>query len=168
MAILTWYGNDKSCNVLHRTDMKNALAAAVLVHGLGTANAATSAPSHSHSSYFDGNQYAFIISEEKYATMRSWNPKTGEFPPVSPRRALQLAEERLRKIPVPKNYGWEVEAVALEPVNVSSPDGKWMYVVKFRSFMNGPMTGIWPALDFIVTMDGELVEPVVSNRQPSQ
>jgi len=148
--------------------MKNALVAAVLVHGLGTAHAATSAPSHSHFSYFDGNQYAFIISEEKYATMRFWNPKTGESPPVSPGRAVQLAEERLRKIPVPKNYGWEVEAVALEPVNVVFPDEKWMYVVKFRYVMNGPMTGVWPRLDFIVTMDGELVEPVVSNRQPSQ
>ena len=168
MAILTWYGKDKSRTVLQRIEMKNALAAAVLVHGLGIANAATSAPSHSHFSYFDGHQYAFIISEEKYATMRFWNPKTGESPPVSPGRALQLAEERLRKIPAPKNYGWEVEAVALEPVNISSPDGKWMYVVKFRSFMNGPMTGVWPRLDFIVTMDGELVEPVVSNRQPSR
>jgi hypothetical protein len=148
--------------------MKNALVAAVLVQGLGIANAAASAHSHAHYSYFDGNRYAFIISEEKYATMRYWNPKTGESPPVSPGRALQLAEERLRKIPVPKNYGWEVEAVALEPVSVSSPDEKWMYVVKFRYVMNGPMTGVWPSLDFIVTMDGELVEPVVSNRQQSQ
>jgi hypothetical protein len=165
---LTWYGKDKSVNVLHRIDMKNALVTAVLAHGLGIANAATGAPPHSHFSYFDGNQYAFIISEEKYATMRFWSPKTGESPPVSPGRALQLAEERLGKIPVPKNYGWEVEAVALEPINVSSPDGKWMYVVKFRYCMNGPTTGVWPTLDFIVTMDGELVEPVVSNRQPSR
>jgi hypothetical protein len=148
--------------------MKNALIAVVLVHSLGIASAATGAPSHSHYSYFNGNKYAFIISEEKYATMRFWNPKTGESPPVSPGRALQLAEERLRKIPVPKNYGWEVEAVALEPVNVVFPDEKWMYVVKFRYVMNGPMTGVWPSLDFIVTMDGELVEPVVSNQQPGR
>jgi hypothetical protein len=148
--------------------MKRTLAAVVLAHSIGIANAATSAPYHSHFSYFDGNQYAFIISEEKYATMRFWNPKTGEFPPLPPGRALEVAEERVRKIPVPKNYGWKVEAVALEPVSVSSPDGKWMYVVKFRYFMNGPMTGIWPGLDFIVTMDGELVEPVVSTRQPNQ
>jgi hypothetical protein len=100
--------------------------------------------------------------------MRAWTPKTGEFPPLTPARALQLAEDRLNKIPVSKNHGWQVESVALEPVSVLSPDGKWMYVVKFRYFMNGPMTGYWPSLDFIVTLDGELIEPVVRARRANQ
>jgi hypothetical protein len=140
----------------------------MLVLSLAAAHAANGAPTHSHFSYFEGNRYAFIISEEKYAAMRAWNPNSSDFPPVPPGRALQIAEERLRKILIPNNYGWRLEAVALEPVNEFYSDGKWMYVVHFRYFINGLSTGVWPSMNFIVTMDGELVEPVISVARPNR
>lgn len=141
----------------------------VLCLSVSAAAAANTASRHSpHYSYFDGKRYAFVISDEKYTTMPAWNPNSGEFPPVTPGRALQVAEERLRKIPIPSNYGWHLEAVALKPVSDYFPAEKWMYVVSFRYFINGPSTGIWPTMDFIVTMDGELIEPIISVARRNQ
>jgi hypothetical protein len=113
-------------------------------------------------------RYAFAISEEKYAAMRGWNPAASQFPPIAPARALELAEGRLKKIPIPEKYGWTLESAALEPVNLFYPKEKWMYVVSFRYHMEGPTTGYWPTMDFIVTMDDELLEPSISVAEPNR
>jgi hypothetical protein len=118
-----------------------------------------------HYCYLNGLRYAFAVSDTEYAKMRQWNPQEGTHPPVTPKRALELAKKRLTEIKIPNGYGWLLERVSLEPVNVFYPDGKWVYVVSFRYFIEGPSTGAWPTMDFFVTMDDKLVEPIVDTEK---
>ncbi len=44
-----------------------------------------------------------------------------------------------------------------------------MYEVRFRYVLKGqPMTGVWPTMNFIVTMDDELIEPKIDPYEPNR
>jgi hypothetical protein len=124
-------------------------------------------PEYTHNSYINGKRFAFVISKDKYAAMRSWNPSLTPNPPVSAQRALVLAQTRLSSIPIPEGFGWSLEQISLVPVGIDSQEAKWMYSVRFRYILKDkPMTGVWPTMDLIVTMDGELIEPKVDTYEP--
>jgi hypothetical protein len=110
-------------------------------------------------SYFGGMRYTFAISNAKYAAMRTWNPSLKTAPPVTPQRALELSKARLALIKIPPHYYWRVEQIALEPIGLTGD--KWMYVVHFRYAWDSAMTGVWPTMRFLVTMDGDLIEPEI-------
>ena len=126
---------------------------------------------HIHYCYLNGMRYAFAISDARFSKMRQWNPTSDAQPPVTPKRALELARKRLDTIKIPPNFGWKLESIALEPVRASNflaQDEKWMYVVNFRYHNNSVMTGVWPTMDFIITMDDELIEPIIDKEKPNR
>ena len=120
-----------------------------------------------HYCYLDGLRYTFAISNADYAKMRKWNPSEDASPPVTPKRALELARARLARIKRPKSPGWDLVRISLEPIGgISYPNGKWMYVVTFYLHIN--VFGTPVAMNFIVTMDDKLVEPIVEPEKRNQ
>ena len=115
-----------------------------------------------HYCYLLKKRYAFAVSDAAYENMTKWNIESDDPPPVSPQKAFKLAKARLDKIEIPKGYFWTFEGATLQPVNQFFQDGKWIWKVSFRYTINGPSTGAWPTMDFLVTMDGELIEPLIT------
>ena len=116
-----------------------------------------------HYCYLLKKRYAFAISEAAYKKMTKWNIESEGHPPVSPQKAFKLAKARLDKISIPKGYFWTFEGATLKPVNRFFQNDKWIWKVSFRYTLDGPSTGVWPTMDFLVTMDGELIEPIIDN-----
>jgi hypothetical protein len=42
-------------------------------------------------------------------------------------------------------------------------NSKWIWEVSFRYTKDGFSSGVWPTMDFMVTMDGMLIEPVIAD-----
>ena len=117
-----------------------------------------------HWCYFNKQKYAFGVSDQLYEKMTKWNLESDDPPPTSAQKAYNLAKERLDKIEIKKGFVWDLEQVALEPVG--DQKGKWIWKVSFRyAVAEGGSTGRWPTMDFLVTMDGELIEPVISDHK---
>lgn len=123
---------------------------------------------HIHYCYLNGDRYRFAISDSEYAELPDWTPDGGTHPPITPKVVIGLAKAHLDKIKIAKEYFWQFESINLEPVNTFFPQGKWMYRVIYRYAIRGPSTGQWPAMEYIVTMDGKLVAPHVSKEKPNQ
>jgi len=114
-----------------------------------------------HWCYFNNEKYAFGVSDRVYEKMTKWNLESDTPPPVSAQKAYKLAKKRLEKIEIKKGFVWILKQVALEPV--VEQEGKWIWKVSFRyANTEGGSTGRPLTMDFLVTMDGELIEPVVS------
>ena len=116
-----------------------------------------------HCCYLLKKRYTFAVSERLYEQMIKWNLESKDTPPVSPQKVYKLAKERLDKIVIPKGYFWTFEQAALRPVNKFYQDGKWIWVVSFRYTKEGFSSGVWPTMDFFVTMDGDLIEPIIDD-----
>ncbi|MBL9180772.1 MAG: hypothetical protein JNN17_01415 [Verrucomicrobiaceae bacterium] len=117
--------------------------------------------------YLNGLRYTFAISKNTYQKLPTWTALGDAPPPVSSGNAYSLAKTHLDTIKIPENYGWDLERISLDPLGGIAPDGKWVWVVSFRYFIKGPSTGIWPRMNYIVTMDGKLVEPIVDKDKKS-
>jgi hypothetical protein len=119
-----------------------------------------------HWSYFDGKKYASGVSHEVFEKMTKWNFESKKAPPVSPQMAYKLAKERLDKIKMRKGLGWDLEQVGLTPVG-SQEEGKWIWKVSFELVATDGenMMGAPVRMAFFVTMDGDLIEPVVSEHK---
>ena len=60
--------------------------------------------------------------------------------------------------------GWDLEQVGLTPIG--GHDGKWIWRVSFKLVATeGNMMGAPTSMAFLVTMDGDLIEPVVSEHK---
>jgi hypothetical protein len=70
-----------------------------------------------HFCYLPGKRYAFLLSNDLYEKMTSWNIQSSEPPPVSPQKAYKLAKARLDKISIPEGYYWTFQAAWLQPVS---------------------------------------------------
>ena len=116
-----------------------------------------------HYCYVLEKRYAFAVSHKVYESMTAWNIESKGPPPVSPQRAFKLAKERLKKIEIPKGYLWTFEQAALQPVNSFFQEGKWIWKISFRYTKKGISTGYWPTMDFLVSMDGTLIEPIIDH-----
>ena len=116
-----------------------------------------------HYCYLLKKRFAFAVSDEAYDRMTTWNITHEGPPPVSPQEAHKLAKARLDKIKIPTGYFWTFEGATLAPVSALFPDQKWIWKISFRYTIDGPSTGHWPTMDFLVTMDGDLIEPIVTD-----
>ena len=116
---------------------------------------------YNHNCYLNAMRYESTISFAKYENMRRWNPLDDTAPPVSPKRALELAQNRLALVQIPMQHHWTIERISLEPVS-GDGDGKWMYVVSFIYSYDGGGSGPERTLEFVVTMDNELIDPIVT------
>ena len=65
-----------------------------------------------------------------------------------------------------QGIGWELEQVGLTPAGIEK-EGKWIWKVLFELVATdgGNMMGAPVTMAFFVTMDGELIEPVVSDHK---
>ena len=116
---------------------------------------------YDHACYLNGMRYYSSISVAKYENMRRWSPLDDTAPPVSPKRALELAGNRLALVQIPAEHHWTVGRISLEPLS-GGVDGKWMYVVSFVYSYDGGSSGPERTLEFVVTMDNELIDPIVT------
>ena len=116
-----------------------------------------------HYCYLLKKRYAFAVSHNIYESMTAWNIESKGPPPVSPQQAFKVAKERLSRIEIPKGYFWTFDQAALQPVNGFFQDGKWIWKVSFRFTRDGFSSGPPTMMDFLVSMDGTLIEPIIDD-----
>jgi hypothetical protein len=96
------------------------------------------------------------VTREQIAKTPAWDAHS-DFPPLSPRKAEQLATTEFHKLLKDKT-DWERKKISLEPVG----DGAhWFYLVEFAP--NEPQLGVQASLEIVVLMDGKVVEPEVTD-----
>ena len=108
-------------------------------------------------------RYAFAVSNELYEKMTKWNIKSEENPPTSPQKAIQLAKKRLEKINITEGASWTFVGAALQPVKRVHQDEKWIWKIIFQYRSEGFSSGTPLRMEFLVTMDGILVEPIITD-----
>jgi hypothetical protein len=106
-------------------------------------------------------QFISTMSRERLVKTPSWN-QVDENPPLSPRKAKELALAQLDKIVQGKN--WEMPDIGLKAFNVSQhgparsdEDVRWIYVLTFGLLGTADYEG--GHFKIIVLMDGTVVEP---------
>ena len=111
--------------------------------------------SYSLSSYVSGKRFNFEITREQVLKTPVWKADV-DSPPLAPRKAEQLATEKFRKL-ITDTEDWKRESITLEDTG----DGlHWIYIVAFTKV--GAYAGLPPYLRVIVLMDGNVIEPNVS------
>ncbi len=108
----------------------------------------------------DGLNFGYYVSTATRAqTLKTPIWRAGsDNPPLSPRKADQLATNYYPRIPAHLPGGMDRVYIAL----LDSGDGlHWVYVVQFTD-LHGAYTGLPPYFGFIVLMDGTVVEPVAT------
>lgn len=108
-------------------------------------------------------RYTFAVSNELYEKMTQWNIESDRSPPTSPQKAFQLAKNRLDKIGLTEGSSWIFEGATLQPIKSFLPDKKWIWKITFRHQPKGGFSSAPVRMKFLVTMDGVLVEPIITN-----
>ncbi len=119
--------------------------------------------------YLFNKVYVFTITKSLYEKMPTWNLESKEPPPVSPQKAFEMVKTHIDKIEVPDNYLLVFDKVSLKPVSSLLGEKKLIWEVSFRARYkdNGwPIHEMRP-LDYLVTLDGTLIEPVVTDQKPN-
>jgi hypothetical protein len=105
-------------------------------------------------------QFMSRITREQLARTPVWK-EDSEFPPLSPRKAADLAQPLLRKLAGGRRWGQP--DISLKPFDVTADEGnhrevRWLYVLHFGllSDMDNNQAG---AFNLIVLMDGTVLEP---------
>ncbi len=108
----------------------------------------------------DSVQFMSRIAREQLARTPVWK-EDSEFPPLSPRKAQDLAQAMLRKIAGERH--WAQPDIYLKPFDVTSDDGdhrevRWLYVFHFGLLSNTDNNQAG-SFNIIVLMDGTVMEP---------
>lgn len=112
-------------------------------------------------SYGPSKRYSVTITVQALKNAPVWK-KDAESPPVSPRRALQLAAEMKDKLGIgDADWKWEFESASLKHVDGDA----WYWQVSYEGRNKGDISiiGIAPFLRLVVLMDGTVVKPVVTD-----
>ena len=106
----------------------------------------------------NGRSYAFTASKSALAKTPVWD-RQSEHPPLSPRRAEEIARRQLREF-VPNGNDWLLQGVTLSPVG---DDLHWVYTVTFMPPLpeNVAQTG-GDEMQLLVLLDGSVVKPEVT------
>jgi len=76
-------------------------------------------------------------------------------PPLSLKKALATAMEYIQKEHGKKN--WVADSIKLKSFG---GDGYWFYIVRFQEFpINSSKDGLFPVVDVVVLMSGEILAP---------
>jgi hypothetical protein len=103
-------------------------------------------------SLFEGGPYYFQASKAAVKATPKWSPDTSDFPPLSPRKALEAARQEAHRI-APYVQGWW-EYIELRPLVTNK---RWFYVVCFDR-ADIVITGSPPEpLHIPVLMDGQAI-----------
>ena len=72
-----------------------------------------------------------------------------------------MAKSWLDTLPLEDGFRWDLDLLALEPVDIEK--GKWVWYVSFEyEVLEGGSSGPAPTMGIYVTLDGKLVQPVIS------
>jgi hypothetical protein len=96
------------------------------------------------------------ITREQVAKTPAWSA-SADFPPLSPRKADQLAAAKFHKL-LPDKSDWERKRIIIESIG---DDAHWYYLIEFAPFE--PQLGRQASLEIVVLMDGKIIEPTVTN-----
>ena len=108
----------------------------------------------------DSVQFMSRVTREQLARTPVWK-EDSEFPPLSPRKAQDLAQAMLRKVAGERH--WAQPDIYLKPFDVTSDDGdhrevRWLYVFHFGLLSNTDNNQAG-SFNIIVLMDGTVMEP---------
>ena len=108
----------------------------------------------------DPVQFMSRVVREQLARTPVWK-EDSEFPPLSPRKAQDLAQMMLRKVAGERH--WAQPDIYLKPFDVTSDDGdhrevRWLYVFHFGLLSNRDNNQAG-SFNIIVLMDGTVMEP---------
>jgi hypothetical protein len=105
-------------------------------------------------------QFMSRITREQLARTPAWK-EDSEFPPLSPRKAQELAQAMVRKLAGERRWGQP--DISLKPFDVTTDDGnhrevRWLYVLHFGllSDTDNSQAG---SFNIIVLLDGTVMEP---------
>ena len=106
---------------------------------------------------YGGKKYEFRIAEQDLQKTPAW-PPAQENPPLSARRAMDIASKKLATL-LPNGKDWRLYAVTLRPM-----ENRWFYLVEFLEPLRGDGAGQQLSTGFqvVVLMDGTAVTPKVT------
>jgi hypothetical protein len=108
----------------------------------------------------DSVQFMSRITRDQLARTPAWTDDS-EFPPLSPRKAEDLAQAMLHKVAGERR--WAQPDISLKPFDVTSDDGdhrevRWLYILHFGLLSNTDNNQAG-SFNIIVLMDGTVMEP---------
>jgi hypothetical protein len=93
----------------------------------------------------------------------AWNAKVDENPPVSARRAIELAVAvKNRLVKDVGDWKWGYHRVRLEYKDIPSVGRRWYWRINFEAWFDGMPPEVAPRVDVVVLMNGTTIEPVES------
>ena len=116
-----------------------------------------------HRDEFGGKCYTSKISGDVYAGMSDWNFASREALPVAPQEILKVGENYVRQLGLPEGLV-QLEDLAIHPVGGDPRERKCVWRITFREDKPGPQS----TLQLLVTMDGDLIEPVITEEKPAE
>lgn len=115
-----------------------------------------------HRDWFGGKSYTSKISVEFYEKMSGWNFAGREALPVAPQEILKVGENYVRRLGLPEGLV-QLEDLAIHPVGGDPRERKCVWRITFREEQPGPQA----TLRLLVTMDGDLIAPVITAEKPA-
>ena len=99
-----------------------------------------------------------------------WDSSASEHPPLSPKRAKDLATAFMKRVPLAdKMVEWNLSEITLR--RMSSEPEHWIYMVHFDAVPDpklGPWTGPVPCFEVLVRMDGSVPEPKITKHKQKE
>jgi hypothetical protein len=129
------------------------LLAAMLLFGIFCSTAL----GNTVSSYFQDKRYDFKFSCDVLKTTPAW-PDANDGPPLAPRGALRVASAQLAAL-MQNAESWRLSEISLRS---ACDEPRWFYVITFSPSPPRPDGGIFFPFGLVVLMDGQAVEPRVS------
>lgn len=108
-----------------------------------------------------GQTYFSTLTYEDILKTPSWNPISGDAPPLLIQNAIANARENLKRI-VKDTKDWNVSEVNLTPF---VPNQKWFYKIDFECVTQECAANARTNFTVLVKMDGLTVEPVLKNKK---
>ena len=106
---------------------------------------------------YGGKKYEFHIPDQDLQKTPAW-PATQESPPLSPRRAIDIASKQLAAL-LPNGKDWRLYSVTLRPM-----DDRWIYLVDFLEPVrrDNAAQQLSSSFQVVVLMNGVAITPKVS------
>jgi hypothetical protein len=105
---------------------------------------------------YGGKKYDFHISQDELQKTPAW-PAAQENPPLSARRAIDIATKQLATL-LPNGKDWRLYEVTLRQI-----DNRWVYLVEFlEPIRPGAERQLAAGFQLVVLMNGTAVVPKVS------
>src|SRR5262252_2541116 len=103
---------------------------------------------------YGGKKYEFHITDADLQKTPAW-PASQENPPLSPRRAIDIASKYLATL-LPNGKDWRLDRVSLKPIG-----DRWIYLVEFLEPLRGDGQARQTASGFqvVVLLNGMAVVP---------